>query len=91
MPEDSAVDRARTIVAEALELDIDLVDISSDIESLRDWTSIRHISIIQYLEAQIKRTLSVDEIVEVINIEGIARVLENEICRPKKICLKPKN
>ncbi len=76
MLEDCPIDRARAIVAEVLELDVDLVGISSDIETLHDWNSIKHVSIIQTVEEQVRRSLTVEEIVGATNIEGIARVLK---------------
>ena len=51
MHETKLAESARELVAEALGIDVGIVSLQSDMESFEYWTSIKHIQIIQALEA----------------------------------------
>ena len=75
MHETKLAESARELVAEALGIDVGIVSLQSDMESFEYWTSIKHIQIIQALEAKMHRSLTVNEIISVTSVAGIADLL----------------
>ena len=69
---------AKGIIASVFEVDID--DISDDISlgNSRYWDSLGHMRLILHLEKILGRTLEVEEITEIINLQGVYDLLNRK-------------
>lgn len=67
--------RACQIVAEALNVQAQ-VSMEDDLESLANWDSVTHMSVVLGVEEAIGRQLSADVIVSIVSLKSIAELLE---------------
>ena len=72
-------DRARKILADALEMTADDVDGEASIETLDCWTSLAHMRLILALEEELGKELDPTAIVEIANINDVAAILKEQI------------
>ena len=77
MLENSSEDIAKDLVSNILEVDKNTIDTDSGIETVSEWDSIKHMSIILTLENVLGRELETEEIFSAVNIRGIAMVLQS--------------
>ena len=75
MLDDKSKDQARVIIADALGINVMQVDSSADIETLSEWNSLKHVSIVLTLEQVIGRQLEIEEILEATSVAGIETIL----------------
>ena len=73
----SCNETAKKIVATALQIDKSKVGHESSIDTLTQWDSLRHFTVITVLETHLNRPLSVDEILIATSVKGLANILEN--------------
>ena len=75
---DAAELKARKTVASALKCSLDTVDADASVESMPQWDSIGHVTIILELEEALGRTLSPEEIATIGSVGDISRLFERQ-------------
>ena len=70
-------DRARASLAEALDLDVDNVEVDASITSINAWDSIGHMRLILAIENNLGTQLDPEIVVTIDSVRDIAAVLEN--------------
>jgi len=67
---------AKKVLAEALGLAVDSIPDEAGIDGLPAWDSLAHMRLIIHIEGIIGRSLEVEEILSVVDIEGLSKVLD---------------
>ena len=77
--------RAKQVLANALGMsEISIFD-DAGIDSLAEWTSLRHISVIEEIESTLDRKLTTEEMLTVIDLKAIVRLLLDELKNNRNI------
>jgi acyl carrier protein len=71
----NAADRARTILAEALELDPAKLPADASVVTLREWDSLAHLRLIEVMERELAGELPPDLLVSIASLDDVARVI----------------
>lgn len=74
----SAIERARRLVAAALDLPPDAVAADGTFETVAGWDSLAHVRIVLSLEETLGRVLAPVEVVDLIDVPAIAQLLSPE-------------
>jgi acyl carrier protein len=75
------MDEAKRLLAEALRIRIEGISDDTKIQELPMWDSLGHMALIVLVEERINVTLSIDDIMAMTSVRGLAAVLESK--RPK--------
>ncbi len=75
------MDEAKRLLAEALRIGIERISDDTKIRELPMWDSLGHMALIALVEERIAVTLSMDDIMAMTTVRGLADVLESK--RPK--------
>jgi acyl carrier protein len=70
-----AADRARRILAEALELDPAQLPADASVVTLREWDSLAHLRLIEVMERELAAELPPDLLVSIASLDDVARVI----------------
>tara|TARA_B100001964_G_C14031341_1_gene508424 strand:+ start:581 stop:817 length:237 start_codon:yes stop_codon:yes gene_type:complete len=73
-----AIESSRKVLADALGLEKEWVPITASIETFEEWSSMGHIRLVHYIENMICRKLETEEILRIVDLDGIANVLSLE-------------
>ncbi|MDP2822990.1 MAG: acyl carrier protein [Sulfuritalea sp.] len=71
----SETDYAKSLLADALRLDLSRIPDDASMKTLRQWDSLAHMELIALAEERLSVTLSMDDIVCMASLEGLAAVL----------------
>lgn len=66
---------AKSLLADALRLDSSRIPDDASMKTLRQWDSLAHMELIALVEERLCITLSMDDIVRMASLEGLAAVL----------------
>lgn len=75
MADAAQLDRARALVAEALEVPVDDVGADASIDTLEAWDSLGHMKIVMRIEETAGRPLETEETLSVFDLDSIATLL----------------
>ena len=75
------MDEAKRLLAEALRIRTEGISDDTKIQELPMWDSLGHMALIVLVEERINVTLSIDDIMAMTSVRGLAAVLESK--RPK--------
>tara|TARA_Y100000590_G_scaffold292814_1_gene329704 strand:+ start:20727 stop:20951 length:225 start_codon:yes stop_codon:yes gene_type:complete len=70
------LNKAKKIVSEVFNLNIDDISDTSSIGQLPGWDSLGHMRLILKIEKIISRSIRTEEILSIVNIESIEKILE---------------
>ncbi len=70
--------KARKTIANALKCSLDAVGSGASVDSMPQWDSIGHVTIILEIEGSLGRTLSPEEIAMIGSVGDIARLFERQ-------------
>jgi acyl carrier protein len=70
------MDRARTLLASALEIDTAAVPPDASIATLEAWDSLAHLRLVQALEKELGRELPPEHIFGIASLDDVAAVLD---------------
>ena len=70
-------DRARAVIAGALDQSIERIAPDGDIDTVPGWDSIGHVKVLMATESALGRTLRPDEIGGIRGVADIAKILKN--------------
>ncbi|MBH11236.1 MAG: hypothetical protein CMG74_12970 [Candidatus Marinimicrobia bacterium] len=70
------MNKAKKIVSEVFNLNIDDISDTSSIGQLPGWDSLGHMRLILKIEKIISRSIRTEEILSIVNIESIEKILE---------------
>ncbi len=71
----AASERARALLAAALEIDLAAIDPGASIATLEAWDSLAHLRLVQAIEAAIGAELPAEAIVEIASLADVTAVL----------------
>ncbi len=71
----SDIQYAKSLLADALRLDLSRISADASMKTLRQWDSLGHMELIALAEERLGITLSMDEIVRMTSLEGLAAVV----------------
>ncbi len=71
-----ALDRARILIAEALDQPLEHIAAGGDVATVPGWDSLGHVKILMATEAALGRMLQPDEIAAIRGVADIARILD---------------
>ena len=71
-----ALNMARTLVAEALEIDVAEVADDANLENLEAWDSLAHLRIVQGLEEKLGGVLAAQDIISIYGLSDVAGILD---------------
>ena len=66
---------AKRILADALRLDCSRISDEATMRDLPQWDSLAHMELIVLVEENLRTTLSMDEIMDMTSVTGLARIL----------------
>lgn len=66
---------AKRLLADALRIDLSRIGDETAMRDLPQWDSLAHMELIVLVEEHLRATLSMDEIMEMTSVSGLARVL----------------
>lgn len=66
---------AKRLLADALRIDLSRIGDETAMRDLPQWDSLAHMELIVLVEEHLRTTLSMDEIMEMTSVSGLARVL----------------
>lgn len=66
---------ARALLAQALEVDADIVAVDASVATLEAWDSLAHVRLIAALETRLGRQLTPEEAVGIASLDDIAALL----------------
>ena len=72
------MDEAKRLLAEALRIRIEGISDDTKIQELPMWDSLGHMALIVLVEERINVTLSIDDIMAMTSVRGLAAVLESK-------------
>ena len=67
--------KLKTIMAEVLEISTDQIDVSTTIENIEAWDSLKHITLLMSIEEMFKVKLEMEEMIKMTSFEDIKSVL----------------
>jgi len=71
--------QVRKVLAAVLSIEIDVIDRSSDRNTLPRWDSLRHMNLVLALEQEFGVEIADEEIPLLFSVEGILRLLEEKM------------
>jgi acyl carrier protein len=71
-----ALDRARSLIAGALDQPVDRVSVDGDVATVPGWDSLGHVKILMATEGALGRMLKPEEIAAIRSVADIARILD---------------
>jgi acyl carrier protein len=71
----SPTDRARAILAEALEVDVAQLPADASVVTMREWDSLAHLRLIEVIERELSGELPPEMVVAIGSLDDVVRVI----------------
>ncbi len=75
------MEEARKLLAEALRIPVDKITDQMQMRDLPSWDSLNHMNLISLVEERYATMLTMDEILDITSVPGLAKVLESRKAR----------
>ena len=74
-----ALERARSVLAEALEVPVAEIADDATLFTMEDWDSLAHMRLVARLEVIVERPLDADAIVNLVALDDVAAILDRAV------------
>ena len=71
----NAADRARALLAEALEVDVAQLPADASVVTMREWDSLAHLRLIEAMERELSGELPPEMVVSIGSLDDVVRVI----------------